>query len=62
MSIIWDSGASISLSFVRTDFVGVVKTDRSLIRLQGVAKGLVLASKDRAMHSGKCSTPMVCLA
>jgi hypothetical protein len=38
MSITWDFGASISLSFDHSDFVGVVKTDRLLIRLQGVAK------------------------
>jgi hypothetical protein len=57
ISIIWDSGATFYLSFDHTDFVGVMKPTGSLIRLQGIAKGL--ASKGRDMLSGKCSTPMV---
>jgi hypothetical protein len=40
MSIIWDSGASISLTFDRSDFVGPMKPAGLLTRLQGIAKGL----------------------
>ncbi len=40
MPIIWDSGASMSLSFDRNDFVGVMKPVGKLMRHQGITKGL----------------------
>jgi hypothetical protein len=38
--VIWDSGASLSLSFDRDDSVGEVKTPSAKYRLKGIAKGL----------------------
>jgi len=38
--VIWDSGASISISFTRNDFVGPIKKPDLGMRLQGIAKGL----------------------
>ena len=38
--VIWDSGASISLSPVRSDFVGPLQSTGILRRVQGIAKGL----------------------
>jgi hypothetical protein len=38
--IIWDSGASISVSYDRADFVGELKPAGVMTRLQGIAKGL----------------------
>ena len=38
--VIWDSGASISISFDRKDFVGPIQAPGTITQLQGIAKGL----------------------
>ena len=40
--VIWDSGASISISSFRSDFVGPINKPPFHIRLQGIAKGLTI--------------------
>ena len=40
--VIWDSGASISISSFRSDFVGPIEKPPFNIRLQGIAKGLTI--------------------
>ena len=40
--VIWDSGASISISPHRSDFVGPLETPPIGIKLQGIAKGLTI--------------------
>ncbi|KAI2492250.1 hypothetical protein MHU86_22314 [Fragilaria crotonensis] len=40
VSVIWDSGASISITPDRKDFVGPINTPGPITQLQGIAKGL----------------------
>jgi hypothetical protein len=49
MPIIWDSGASISLSFNRADFVGVMKPVSKLTRHQGIANGLSVEGRGHVL-------------
>jgi hypothetical protein len=49
MPIIWDSGASISLSFNQADFVGVMKPVSKQTRHQGIAKGLSVEGRGHVL-------------
>jgi hypothetical protein len=39
-SVIWDSGASVSISPDKNDFVGPLKSPGAITQLKGIAKGL----------------------
>jgi len=47
--IIWDSGASISISPSREDFVGPLKTPSISQRIRGIAKGLKIEGQGHVM-------------
>jgi hypothetical protein len=49
MSIIWDSGASLSISFDKSDFVGELHPAGAITRLQGIAKGLRIEGKGHVL-------------
>lgn len=55
-SVIWDSGASISVSFDKRDFVGPLTKPKLMTRLKGIAKGLTIEGQGHvlwAMHDTK---------
>ena len=43
--VIWDSGASISISFSKKDFIGNIKPSSVGMKLQGIAKGVSIAGQ-----------------
>jgi hypothetical protein len=47
-SLIWDSGASVSLSYNKEDFVGELKKPPTLMRLKGIAKGIRIEGFERS--------------
>ena len=49
--VIWDSGATISISHDRNDFVGEFETTGIMGRLQGLAAGLAIKGKGRVAWS-----------
>jgi hypothetical protein len=38
--LIWDSGASVSLSYDKKDFVGELRKPSKMMKLKGIAKGI----------------------
>lgn len=57
--VIWDSGASISISFCRADFVGPIEDVSYGTKLVGIAKGLKVAGKGHVAWSFVDSTGML---
>ena len=49
--VIWDSGASISITHDRKDFVGTIKAPGPITQLQGIAKGLRIEGQGHVMWS-----------
>jgi hypothetical protein len=49
--LIWDSGASISISFDRSDFVGPMESAGFCTKLKGIAKGLSIQGKGHILWS-----------
>ena len=49
--VIWDSGASISITHDRKDFVGPIKAPGTITQLQGIAKGLRIEGQGHVMWS-----------
>ena len=47
--VIWDSGASISITHERSDFVGPITSPGPLTQLQGIAKGLRIEGQGHVM-------------
>ena len=47
--VIWDSGASFSLSFDKSDFVGSIQPVDRFTRLRGIAKGLQIAGRGHVL-------------
>ena len=57
--IIWDSGASISISPDKKDFVGPFKDLSIVTRLQGLAKGLAIKGEGHVMWAITNTTGML---
>ena len=49
--VIWDSGASISITFDRNDFVGPITAPGTITQLQGIAKGLRIEGQGHVLWS-----------
>jgi hypothetical protein len=58
--IIWDSGASVSLSFDRNDFVGtIMKKPPKSYKLKGIANGLNIEGIGHIVYTVRHSTNML---
>jgi hypothetical protein len=54
--LIWDSGASVSLSYDKEEFVGELKRPSTIMKLKGIAKGIQIEGIGHAAFSMTDST------
>ena len=60
-NVIWGSGASISISFDKQDFVGPLQKPGLATKLKGIAKGLRIEGQGHVMWVMHDSTGQLCL-
>jgi hypothetical protein len=58
--LIWDSGASISISFDKSNFVGTMESVGVGTKLKGIAKGLSIQGKGHVLWSVLDERGMLC--